>query len=814
VDTLWHDLRSAFRSLAKSPGFTAVAALTLALGIGATTGVFSALHAVLLAPIPYPEPDRLVLGRRTQDGEVGWWVAMLDYLDYREQATSFTSLAACPYGAFRLTATGNGTPEYVNAQTVSVNLFSTLGVAPVLGRTFTTEEGALLSAQAPGAPTQSRVPPTAIISFGYWQKRFGGSPEAVGRTLALMGEPVTVVGVMPKGFRFGDDADVWLPMQETRPELRRAHNWLVVGRLKPGVTIAQAQGEIDAISKRLERLYPDSNKGKGLHVESLHEALVENLRPQLLLIMASVTLMLLIASGNVASLLLVRGIARRSEFAMRVALGASRGRLVRQLVTESTTLALLGGIVGLALATLLQRVLPPLLGLEALGITSLHLDLRMLAFTAAVSVLTGLVVGLIPALRSTSVSPSEELKGGSRSVTSGGSTRLRMALVAAQVALSLVLLVGASLLVRSFTKLVRASVGFDPDNLLTATFMLPPGRYPTDESRIQFYRETLADIRALPGVTAAGMINRLPISDPGGDTYVWTPDNPPKERGIGQTAINRRVLPGYFTTMGMTLLAGRDFNVGDRIGGVPALIVDQTMARTLFGSQNPVGRQVVVDLFGDEPVTFDVVGVVADAQVNWLGSPPYPTMYHCYDQFPRSVMSVVLRTAADPRAITGALRNLVWRRDKDIPVDELATMRGAMRKSTLVQQTLTGSVTAFSLLALLLAAVGLFGVLAYQVSRREHEIGIRMALGAQRHHIIAAVLGQVLTMTAVGLAVGVVAGLALTRLMTGLLYGVAPTDPASFVGATVCLLAVATAACLVPALRALAVEPTRALRYE
>jgi predicted permease len=813
MDTLWHDLRSALRSLAKSPGFTVVAVLTLALGIGATTGVFSAVHAVLLASMPYPEPDRLVLGRRTQDGEVGWWVAMLDYFDYREQATCFTSLAACPYGSFRLTATGDGTPEYVNAQTVSVNLFSTLGITPILGRTFTAEESALLSAPA-GAPAQSQIPPAAIISFGYWQRRFAGSREVVGRTLQLMGQPVTVVGVMPEGFRLRDDGDVWLPMQETRPELRRAHNWLVVGRLKPGVTTARAQGEIDAISKRLEQLYPDSNKGKGLHLDSLHEVLVENLRPQLFLIMAAVTVMLLIASGNVASLLLVRGVSRRSEFAMRVALGASRGRLVSQLVTESTTLALLGGILGLALASLLQRVLPPLLGLEALGITSLRLDLRMLAFTAAVSVFTGLLVGLTPALRSTSVSPSEELKGGSRSVASGGSTRLRMALVATQVTLSLVLLVGSSLLIRSFTKLVHAGVGFDPDNLLTATFMLPPGRYPTDESRIQFYREMLADIRAIPGVTAAGMINRLPISDPGGDTYVWTPENPPKERGIGQTAVNRKVLPGYFTTMGMTLVAGRDFNDGDRIGGVPALIIDQTMARTLFGSQSPVGRQVVVDLFGDEPVTFDVVGVVADAQVNWVGCPPYPTMYHSYYQFPRTVLSVVIRTAADPRAITGSLRNVVWRRDKDIPVDELATMRGAMRKSTLVQQTLTGSVTAFSVLALLLAAVGLFGVLAYQVSRREHEIGIRMALGAQRHHIIAAVLGQGLTTTAIGLVVGIIVGLALTRLMTGLLYGVAPTDPASFMSAAACLLAVATVACLLPALRALAVQPTRALRYE
>ncbi len=814
MDTLRHDLRFALRSLARSPGFTVVAVLTLALGIGATTGVFSALHAVLLAPMQYPDPDRLVLGRRTQDGNIGWWVAMADYLDYRERATSFTSLAACPDGSARLAATGDGRPEYVTAQTVSFNLFPTLGVAPVLGRSFTAEDGKLLPAPAAGAPAQFQLPPVAIISQGYWQRRFAGSPDVVGRSLKLTGQSVTVVGVLPEGFRFRDDADVWLPMQETRPEPRRAHNWLVVGRLKPGVTVAQAQGEIDAISRQLARLYPDSNKGKGLHVDDLHKGLVENLRPYLLLIMAAVVLMLLIASANVASLLLVRGITRRGEFATRIALGASRGRLVSQLVTESVTLAVLGGALGLALAACLQRILPRLLGLEALGITALRLDPRMLAFAAVVSVLTGLLVGFTPALRSTSDSLSEELMAASRSVVSGGSARLRMVLVAVQVALSLVLLIGSSLLIRSLTKLARAGVGFDPDNLLTATFMLPPERYATNESLIQFYRETLAEIRAIPGVTAAGMINRLPISDPGGDTYVWTPENPPRERGLGQTAVNRKVLPGYFATMGMTLLAGRDLDEGDVSSGVPALVIDRTMARTLFGSRSPVGRQVVVDMFGGEPVTFDVVGVVADAQVNWVGAPPYPTMYHSFYQFPRSVLSVVIRTAADPRGITGGLRNVVWRRDKDIPVEEPATMRSAMRRSALVQQTLAGSVAAFSLLALLLAAIGLFGVLAYHVSRREHEIGVRLALGAQRRHILSTVLRQGLTMTGIGLAAGIAAGLAMTRLMAGLLYGVAPTDPASFASASACLLAVATVACLVPALRALSVQPTRALRYE
>lgn len=813
MHTLWHDLRLALRGLVKNPGFAVVTVLTLALGIGATTGVFSALHAVLLASMPYPEPDRLVMGRRTQDGRVGHWVSMLDYLDYREQAGSFASLAASPGGSFPLASTGGDRPERVDTQIVSFNLFSTLGVAPVLGRTFTAEEGAPVPASA-GPQAPMGLPSVGIVSFGYWQRRFGGSPEALGRSLTLMGQPVTVIGVMPEGFSFQGSADVWLPMQPDPREARRFHNWLVVGRLKPGVGLAAAQSEIDAISSRLAAGYPDSNKGKGLHLDPLHDALVENLRPQVLLIMAAVALMLLIASGNVASLMLARGVTRRSELAMRVALGASRTRLVRQLVTESVVLAFLGGAAGLAVASALQRALPTLLGLDALAITSLRLDWRVLAFAFAVSLLTGVLVGLVPALRSTRISPFEELKGGTRTATSGSGARLRMALVAAQVTMSLVLLVGSSLLIRSFAKLVRTDLGFDPENLLTAAFTLPPQPYTSDAARIQFFDELLAEVRALPGVTAAGMVSRLPILGPGGDIYVWTPDKPPTERGLGQTAYSRRVLPGYFATMRMPLVAGRDIEATDRVGATPVLVINQTMARTLFPDETPLGRKVVVDVGADTPVTFDVVGVVADARIGDVASVPYLTMYHSFYQFTGARLSLAIRSSADPQGITRALRELVWRRDKDIPVEELATMKGAIKSSMLAQRTLAGTVTSFSLLALLLAAVGLFGVLAYQVNQRQHELGIRMALGARRGHVLTAILGQGLKVTGIGLAAGVVAGLALTRLMEGLLYEVAATDPASFLVAAACLLAVALLACLAPALRALRIQPMTALHYE
>lgn len=816
MDTLWIDIRQAFRALARSPGFSIVAVLTLALGIGATTGVFSVLHAVLLRSLPYPEPDRLVLGRRTQDGRVGAWISMLDSLDYEEQAGSFSSLAASPWGSFRVPSTGDGLPEQVSTQVVSSNLFSTLGLTPVLGRSFTSEDG--LPAAKGKAPARAPEvePSVAIISFGHWHRRFGGSPEVLGRTLTLRGQSLTVVGVMPEGFRFREAADIWVPMNRDPREERRFHDWLVVGRLKPGVEVAAAQAEFDAISERLARLYPDSNKGKGVSLAPLHEALVDNLRPQILLIMAAVSLMLLIASGNVASLLLARGVTRRSEIAMRVALGASRRRLVAQLVTESVVLGLVGGLAGLALAIALQRALPALLALDALSAAPLRLDWRMLSFALAVSLLTGVLVGLVPALRGSRAAPFEELKGGgTRTATSGSGARFRMALVTAQVTISLVLLIGSSLLVRSFAKLVRTDLGFDPDNVLTASFSLPPQPYVSDEARARFFAELLAEVRALPGVTAAGMIDRLPIASPGGDIYVWTPDNPPAERGLGQTALYRRVMPGYFAAMRMPLLAGRDLEEGDRIGAPPVMVKNQTMARTLFADGSPLGRKVVVDVPGvDEPVTFDVVGIVGDARLSRVGSEPYLTMYHSYAQFPRPSLSLVIRGGAAPDGITDALRKLVWRRDKNIPVEELETMKHTIRTSTLTQQTLTGTVTSFSLLALLLAAVGLVGVLAYQVNQRQHELGIRLALGAGQGHVLATALRQGLAVTGIGLAVGVVTGLALTRLMAGLLFEVAPTDPTSFVAAAACLIVVALAACLVPALRALAVQPVRALRYE
>lgn len=812
METLRSDVRFALRGFARTPGFTSVVVLTLALGIGATTGVFSAFHAVLLASMPYPEPDRLVFGISTfKERTTG--LSAHDHFDYREQATSFESLAANLQYSVKLTVTGGDRPEAVDATFASVDLFRTLGVSPVLGRGFTAEEGEPAPVVERGQPTP--LPSVAVLSHSFWQRRFGGSPDVLDRPLLLAGRPVTVVGVMPAGFRFLVDADVWLPMRLNGPAagLRRFHNWVQVGRLRPGVTIEQAQAEVTAIAGRLAKTWPDSNADVGLRLRGLHEALVARLRPQVLVIMAAVALMLLIACGNVANLLLARGVNRRSEMAMRAALGASRGRLVRQVVTESTVLALAGGALGLGVAWGLQRLLPTLLSLggNRLGVTSLTIDLRLLAFAAAVSLATGVGVGLLPALGSTRVSLFEELKASTRTATSRRGAHLRMALVASQVTLSLLLLLGSALLIRSFARLAGVDPGFDPRNVLTAELAAPAGA--SDEETVRFFAGVLADLRAHPGVAAAGTTTRLPILHGGGSTQVWTPEHP-ERRSFSQQALGRRVAPGYLGTMKMPLLAGRDIEEGDRTGAPLVMIVNETMARDLFPGESPIGRKVLVDTGDTQPASFDVVGVVADARLNALDQKPLFTMYHSFYQFPSSRMNVVVRSAGDPQGITRALREIVRARDRNVPVEELATMEEIVADSTLAQRALTATVASFSALSLLLAAIGLFGVQAYQVSQRQHELGIRMALGARAGHILATVLRQGLIVTGAGLAVGLVAGLLLTRLMSGLLFEVAPTDPASFGAAAVSLLVVGTIACLVPALRALAIQPIRALRYE
>ena len=797
------DVKGAWRLMLAHRAFSLVVVLTLAIGIGATTAMFGALEATMLRALPYADPDRLVMGRATFSGEVNPFASAYDYYDYREQSDAFESLAAYMGFAGKATVTGGESPERVDALFVSFDLFPTLGVGPAVGRGFTEAEGVL------GAPD------VAVVSHEYWQRRFGGAAAALGASLTVNGQPVTVVGVMPAGFRFMYDVDVWLPMRRDGQGAgaRRWHNWIMVGRLKPGVTLAQAQEQVDVISARLEEQYPDSNRNKALQLDPLQSAIVEGQRPRLLTLMGAVGLLLLIACGNVAGLLIARGSARRTELAVRTALGASRGRMVAQLLTESLVLALAGGALGIALAYWLAGLLPAALGLGDLGIVRLGLGGPVLLFAVGLSLATGALFGVVPALQASSTRPARELATG-RSPEAAGSARVRSAVVAAQVAISVVLLVGAGLFIKSVARLLATDTGFAVDHLLTAEISLPPAQYGEQAGRIRFFEEVLDEVRALPGVRQAGMVSMLPLRNSGNNIYVWREGPKPAERDETNIAYTRVALPGYFEAIGIPLVLGRAIEHTDTADRPPVMVINQTMARGLFPDENPLGRRVAVDMGGEEPVVFEVVGVVGDALLNSISGSARQAMYHSYYQFPATTMRIAIRTEAVPESIAGSLRQLVWRRDPNLPVENLISMDALISEQVGPFRITATVVSLFSAVALLLAAIGLYGVLAFHVSQRRHEIGVRLALGAEPARVVRLVVGRGLWLVAAGLIVGVGGALAGGRLLDRLLYGVEATDLATYVTAAAVLVGVAVAACLVPAWRASRVDPSVALRVE
>jgi putative ABC transport system permease protein len=800
---LLQDVRYAMRMMWTHRGFTAVVILTLAIGIGSNTAIFGTLNAVLFKALPYEDPDLLVFGRATFNGNLGRWVSSPDYFDYRAQSDAFESLSAIRVDG-RRTVTGGEKPERLLGGFVSDNFFATLGVHPVAGRLFAPEEG------KPGAPD------VILISHRYWQQRFGGSAHAIGGSINVDGQPRTIIGVIPAGFHFMYEIDLWIPTYPGGPgtAARRFHNWFIVGRLKPDLSLRQAQEQIDTISSRLARQYPDSNRNKGLRLDSLHEALVEAESPRLLLLMGAVGLLLLIACGNVAGLLLARGSTRRMELAVRTALGASRARLIQQMLTESTLLALIGGMLGVILAYWLQSLVPTLISLEWMRIADIGLDLPVLLFGLGISVITGVLFGIFPALKSASEKLLQDLSSGTRTTDVRGGSRMRSALVIAQVALSLVLLVGAGLLTRSLVRLTAVDPGFDTESLLTAMVALPQSRYEKSEQRIQFFSSLLEDLRAIPGVTDAGMISELPLREPWGTLRVWAARRPPVEPGDARTAYTRVALPGYFDAMGIPVLSGRGIQATDRENAPPALAINQTMARNLFPGEDPLGQQVVVDMPREGQVTFEVVGVVGDARLKWIGREPRMAMYHSCFQFPRSTMRIALRTATDPVSIAGAVRSAVWKQDRDIPVEDLSSMEAIISDSVAPYRITAVILSLFSLVALLLAAIGLYGVLAYFVSQRYHEIGVRMALGARASNILRLVLSRGFHLVAVGLAIGIAGSLAGSRLIRQMLFETEAIDPSVFILATLVFCGIAMLACLIPAWRAVRVDPVVSLRHE
>ncbi|MEJ2185753.1 MAG: ABC transporter permease [Gemmatimonadota bacterium] len=801
---LVQDIRFAFRSLARQPGFVLAAVLTLGVGIGANVAMFSVANLALFRALPYPHSDRLVLGRTSwPGGGVGWTVSAPDYYDVRDQAKSFSAIGAMTPFTYDVTVTGGGEAERVPLDWVSPGFFRTLGAPPLMGREFTPREG------EPGAA------PTVMVSYGFWQRRLGGRPDVVGSTVTVNGMPQTVVGVMPKGFAFQADAQIWAPMVrgESFASERRYHNWLVVGRLAPGVTLSAARSEVDVIMGQLADAYPASNKGLGMVITPVQSAMVESFRASLLMLMGAIGLVLLIACGNVASLLLARGSARSTEMALRTALGAGRSRIVRQLLTEAAVLGIAAGLLGTGIALALQRTLVAATPLTRLGLQSIGIQPAVLVFALLLSLATVLVSGLAPALAAARVDLSNDLKAGARSVA-GGRSRFRSGLVVAQVALSVVLLVGAGLLIRSFQQLRDVDPGFDTQNLLTADISLPR-TYEDAALRSQFFDALLTRVRAMPGVQAAGLTSALPIRNGGNNVGAWDPSHPPADASQVRLAFQRIVKPGYFAAMGIPIREGRDVQTTDAATAPPVMVINETMARTLFPGEDPLGRQVAIDA-GDDPggTRFEVVGVVGDAYVSGLSYGAQMVMYFSYEQRPQYTMRLAVRTAGPPSARVRSLRSTLTEMDPDVPLADPRTMDDVLAGSVSSPRTVAAALTGFAGVALFLAALGLYGVLAYYVSRRGHEIGVRMALGARARNVFGLILGQGFALVGMGLLLGIAVAVVGSRFLQQFLFEVNPRDPVTFVGVPLFFAAVALAACLIPAWRAWRVDPVEAFRAE
>ncbi len=804
MGVLWQDVRFSLRSLAKSPGFSTVVILTLALGIGATVAMYSVLDAALGRNLPYHEPERLALGRATFNGNVNPFASFPDYLDYRDQNESFESLAALTGFTLPVTITGVEEPERLTGILVTGDLFPTLGVTAHLGRTFSPEEA------APGGT------PSLILSYGYWQRAFGGSPDVLNRVVNVNGTPLPIVGVMPASFHFLYEVDVWLPGADGGPMtgIRRYHNWIMVGRLKPGVTVEAAQSEMDVISARLEEAYPESNQNKALQIDGLHEAMVEGYRQSLYILMGAILLVLLIACGNVAGLLMARGSTRTTELAVRTAMGAQQGRLVWQLLTESVVTAGIATGLGVFLALWLQDLILGFASMELLGLQDIGVSGRMMAFALTLSLATALLFGIAPSLLGSRTRPAEDLKEGSRGTASAGGGRLRSGLVVLQVAISLVLLIGSGLLLKSFAELRGVDPGFRTRNILAAEIALSGSKYGDAESRIQFFRSLRERVQALPGVEAVTFVDRLPIRNPGNNVALWSPERPPATNTDAHFAFQRNVWPGYFHTLDIPILAGRGFDETDDGGAPRVIILNQVAADSIFPGEDPVGKQVAVDLGGDQPAMFDVIGVVSDHKLTSLASQTRLSMFFSYLQRSSATMQMAVGTASDPESLTRPIQEELWAQDREIPLASAETFEDVLARNVSDSRSIATVLALFAAVALFLAALGIYGVLAYFVTRKIHEIGIRVALGATEGRIMALVLRRGMTLVAGGLAVGAVAAIWATGYLEDLLFQTDARDPLTILGVSGFFATVALVACVIPAWRAVRVDPVDAFRAE
>jgi putative ABC transport system permease protein len=804
MSDLWQDLRYGARMLLKKPGFTLIAVITLGLGIGANTAIFSVVNGVLLRRLPYLDADRVMTlwQQNNKSGEMEGGASPGNFLDWQNRSQVFAEMSAAePYS---LNLTGQDEPESFRSWLVTAGFFQILGVGALHGRTFAPEEY---------RAGNERV---VVISYGLWQRRFGADPNLIGRTLRLNGQQYTVLGVMPPEFQFPTGREMWAPRVATeRDKVIRGSGYLpVIGRLKPGVTLAQAQQEMDVIAAQLTAEYPQANGERGVRVVPLPKQLTGRVRPALLVLLGAVGMLLLIACANVASLLLARAAEREREFAVRAALGAARGRLARQLLTESLLLALLGGLVGIMLAGWLSSAILSLTPGDLPRAGEVRIDSRVLAFAFAVSALTALIFGLAPALRFSRPDLNRSLREVSSGATGLVRQRLRQALVVSEVALALVLLVGAGLLVRSFARLLQVNPGFSTDRALALEVHIW-GVARTPEQRAAFFEQTLDRIAALPGVRAAGAVTALPFHESAIDpTVAFTIEGRPAPLpGQEPTAYLTVATADYFHAMGIPLRSGRFYNPFDRQGAAPVALINETMARRYWPGEDPVGKKISARLFG-QPINCQIIGIVGDVRHTGLDSDPRPELFRPHLQSPYGSMTYVVRTAGDPLMLLPAVKREIWAVNKNLPFTSTATVEQLVSR-TLDQRRFTlvllGS---FAALALLLAAVGLYGLISFTTRQRTHEIGVRMALGAKARDITMLVVREGLLLVLPGVAIGVAGAWALTRFLSGLLFGVSATDPVTFAALSALLLVVALLACYIPARRAAKVDPLVALRYE
>ena len=795
------DLKFALRSLRKNPGFTLLAVVVMALGIGANTAVFSVVNAVLLKPLAYRDPDRIVtlssLWRKS--GERGQ-VSAPDFHDWHDQSTAFAAMA--DYDDDSISVLAGASAEYAHVAEVAPEFFQVFDVEPVVGRLFSPEE------QKPGSAG------AVVIGYSYWQSHFGSNANALGQAVRLLGKSFRIAGVLPPRFHFPNGTDIWLPKGVVFPETesRSAHNYLVVGRLKPGASLEQAQAQMTAIGARLERQYKDSNTGKSVAVTRMRDDMVGNVRVTLYLLLGAVAMVLLIACANVANLLLTKAAARSREIAIRAAVGASRGRIVRQLIVESVVLAVIAGAAGLLLAKWGSDALVALAPGDVPRLAESGIDGWVLAFTLGISVAASLLFGLAPALEISRVDLNETLKqGATRAVVGGKGGRMRAALVVAEVALSVVLLTGAGLLIRSFAALHNVALGFHPDHVLVMESSVPASDLDSARRATRFYKDLLADLAALPGVTAVGGTRNPPGKAFSEGTYFIdhhgevTPNTP--------QAVLSVVTPGAFAALGIPLKRGRDFNAGDTYDAPFTAVINEALARKSFPGQDPIGRMIYCGLDSDK--LMKIVGVVGDTRQYGPAVEPWPEIVMPYEQHPETAtaLDIVVRASASGSALWGPIQRKVRARSAEVPV-KFTTMEDLLAENTAAPRFRTLLLGLFAAIAVCLAMAGVYGVVAYTVGQRAGEIGLRMALGAGSSDVLRLILRQGMALTAIGLAVGLVAAVAATRVVASMLFEVKASDPATYIGVAGLLGVVSLAASYIPARRAARVDPASALRQD